>query len=259
MRFFEDFKKYLGYTRFAAKSELNAEVAGSYLNWLWWVFNPLCMMVIYTIIFSTIFDGRMPYAPIYIFIGLTVWDFFNRTVTEGIYIVKKNKSIITKVYMPKFVLIETSMFVNFIKMLIAFAIVVVMLIIMRVPIGINIFWVIPAMLLLFLFTFGISTLCLHFGVFIEDLKNIIKILLRFVFYATGIFYNIEDTIREPFNIILLKYNPMAFIMDMVRKAILFNERPDLKFFLIWVVISLVLCAIGIKTVYKYENSYAKVI
>ncbi len=259
MRFIKDFKKYFGYTKFAAKSELNAEVAGSYLNWLWWVFNPLCMMIIYTIIFDKIFKGGMEYAPVYIFIGLTVWDFFNRTVNDSIRIVKRNKSIVTKVYMPKFVLIETAMLVNFVKMLISLAIVVIMLFVLRVPVGLNFVWVFPALIVLFLFTFGVSSLCLHFGVFVEDLSNIVKILLRFIFYATGIFFNIETRFPEPFNQILVRYNPMACIMTSIRKALIYDTRPDMRFLLLWLVVSIVICMIGIVTIYKYENSYAKVI
>ena len=44
-RFFADFSKYFKYAKYASKSALNAEVAGSYLNWLWWIFNPFCMML----------------------------------------------------------------------------------------------------------------------------------------------------------------------------------------------------------------------
>lgn len=260
MRFFKDLKKYFGYARFAAKSALNAEVAGSYLNWLWWVFNPLCMMIIYTIIFDKIFDGGMEYAPVFIFIGLTVWDFFNRNLNDSIRIVKNNKSTVTKVYLPKFVLIETNMFVNFIKMLISFAIVVIMLIVLQVPTGFNAFWILPSLVVLFLFTFGMGTICMHFGVFVEDLKNIVKILLRFVFYATGIFYSIEDRIGNPvISRLMLKCNPMAFLIDSIRKSLIYNERPDFLLLLVWFVISLVLCVIGIQVVYKYENSYAKII
>lgn len=260
MRFFKDLKKYFGYSKFAAKSALNAEVAGSYLNWLWWVFNPLCMMIIYTIIFDKVFPGGMDYAPVYIFIGLTVWDFFNRTVNESIRIVKNNKATVTKVYLPKFILIETSMFVNFIKMLISFAIVVVMILVLRVPAGINAFWVVPVLLVMFLFTFGVSTICMHFGVFVEDLKNVIKILLRFVFYATGIFYSIEVKIKDPvISTMLLKCNPMAFLMDAVRKTLIYNQRPDMALLGIWFLISVLLCVIGVLIVYKYENSYAKII
>ena len=108
---------------YSARSALKSEVANSYLNWLWWVLDPLCFMLIYTFIFGVVFDGSEPYFPIFIFIGLTMWDFFNRTMTTSIKIVKNNKAIVSKVYLPKFVLIYVKMMVNAFKMLISFAIV----------------------------------------------------------------------------------------------------------------------------------------
>ena len=49
-KFFSDLKKYSAYMRRAAQSELNAEVANSYLNWVWWILEPLCFMGIYAVI-----------------------------------------------------------------------------------------------------------------------------------------------------------------------------------------------------------------
>ena len=36
-KFFRDMKKYRWYLLYAARSELRSEVAGSYLNWIWWI------------------------------------------------------------------------------------------------------------------------------------------------------------------------------------------------------------------------------
>ena len=58
---------------------------------------------------------------------------------------------------------------------------------------------------------------------------------------------------------LLTYaNPAAFIMHSTRNALLYATGINIKVFIMWVVIGLILSAIGIKTIYKYENSYAKV-
>ena len=40
-RFIKDTKKYWKYTIYAAKSQLKTEVANSYLNWIWWILEPL--------------------------------------------------------------------------------------------------------------------------------------------------------------------------------------------------------------------------
>ena len=64
----QDLKKYGKYSIVSAKAQLKAEVASSYLNWLWWILDPICFMLIYTFIFGTVFQASEPYFPIFIFI-----------------------------------------------------------------------------------------------------------------------------------------------------------------------------------------------
>ena len=51
-RFIKDTKKYWKYTIYAAKSQLKTEVANSYLNWIWWILEPFCFMLIYAFVFG---------------------------------------------------------------------------------------------------------------------------------------------------------------------------------------------------------------
>lgn len=258
-RFVNDFKKYYKYALYSAKSELKAEVASSYLNWIWWILEPLCFMLIYAFIFGVVFNATEDNFPIFIFIGIMAWDFFNRNMKHSVKMVKSNKSIVSKVYIPKFVLIFSKMLVNGFKMMICFGIVVFMMVIYKVPITVNVLYIIPIMITLFIVNFGFMTILLHFGVFVEDLANIVNIVLRAVFYMTGIFYSIESRIPQPYSNILLKCNPIAFLLSSIRKCLLYGEGPSLKVLLMWMLIGLFVSILGIKTIYKNENSYVKVI
>ena len=42
---------------YASKSQLRSEVANSYLDWVWWILEPFCNMLVYTIIFGYIFNA----------------------------------------------------------------------------------------------------------------------------------------------------------------------------------------------------------
>ncbi|MEG0181275.1 MAG: ABC transporter permease [Terrisporobacter sp.] len=258
-RFINDVKKYYKYAMYSAKSELKAEVASSYLNWIWWVLEPLCFMLIYTFIFGVVFEASEPNFPIFIFIGILAWDFFNRNMKHSVKMVKQNKAIVSKVYIPKFVLIFSKMFVNAFKMMVCFGIVVVMMLIYRVDINWNILYVIPIMITLLIINFAFMTILLHFGVFVDDLANIVNIILRAVFYMTGIFYSIESRLAAPYSDILLKCNPIAFILSSLRKCLLYGEVPSRKLLLFWSITGLIISIVGIKTIYKNENSYVKVI
>lgn len=263
MLFFKDVKKYKNYIIYATKASLKAEVAGSYLNWLWWIVEPLCFMFIYALIFGVVFGVSEQYFPAFVFIGITMWNFFSNVLTASTKIVKRNKSIISRIYLPKHVLIIVNMCTNAFKMGISFLIVIGMLVFFRITPNVKMLMIFPVLIVMLVFTFGFSLLLMNFGVYVEDLSKVIKIVLRALFYLTGIFYDVEKRIGNAFSKtvaeILTKANPMALSLSSARKCLLYNEMPDVLWLLIWLLIGLLLCALGIHLVYKNENSYVKII
>ena len=89
-KFIFNIKKYFNYAVYSAKAELKSEVADSYLNWLWWIVEPFCFMLIYTFIFGVVFKNNTPYFASFVFIGLTAWDFFNRMINGSVKLIINN-------------------------------------------------------------------------------------------------------------------------------------------------------------------------
>ena len=254
-----EFKKYRKYMIFAAKSQLKSEVANSYLNWLWWIIEPLCMMIIYSVIFGTLFGMSEPYFNVFIFLGLAIWDYFNRCAKSAVKLVKRNKSIVSKVYIPKYILLVSEMMVNMFKMFICLAISFIMILIYKVPLTLNILYAIPILIVSIIFTFGICVFLMHFGVFIEDLANIINIVLKFAFYFTGIFYSIQTRFPSPYKEILLNCYPLATLIEMLRDCTLYGKGINIILLLVLFIVSMAISLLGIKCVKKNENTYVKVI
>lgn len=257
-RFFQDIKKYFRYSIVLAKSQLKAEVADSYLNWVWWILEPFCFMLIYTFIFGYVFNSKEQYFSVYIFIGLSMWTFFNKTVQASVKMIKGNKSIVAKVYFPKYILLLTRIWVNAFKMMVSFGIVAIMMVVYRIPITWNILYAIPVILTLLLFTFGCGCFMMHYGVYVSDLSNITSILLRLLFYITGIFYNIEKRIPV-YGAAFNRYNPVAYLLTSMRQCLIYGQTPGRKLLLLWMAVSMLLVLLGIRKIYKEENSYVKVI
>ncbi|MBO5396441.1 MAG: ABC transporter permease [Clostridia bacterium] len=257
-RAFHDLKKYFRYSVVSAKSKLKAEVANSYLNWLWWILDPLCFMLIYTFIFGFVFDAREQYFPVFIFIGLTMWDFVNKTLLGSVKTIKLNKAIVSRVYFPKFILVLSKIWINGFKMMISFGIVILMMLIFRVQLSWNVLFFVPILLILVLFTFGCACFVMHYGVYVEDLSNVLNVALRFIFYATGIFYNIETRIPQVGGL-LNKVNPVAFLITSMRQSLIYGTAPDWKLLLLWFSVSVILVLLGLRKIYKEENSYVKAI
>ena len=83
-RFWRDLTSHYRYAIYSAKSELKSEVANSNLNWIWWVLEPFCFMLIYAVIFGVVFEAREQYFPAFIFIGITYYFEFEMTLLQSI-------------------------------------------------------------------------------------------------------------------------------------------------------------------------------
>lgn len=258
-RFVMDVRKYWAYAIRSAKSDLRSEVANSYLDWLWWLIEPVCMMLIYTVIFGVVFKAAEQYFPVFIFIGITMWGFFSRSISGSVNVVRSNKGIITKIYMPKYILLLSKMFVNAFKMMVSFAIVLLMMLVFRVPLSLKILYVIPILVVLFLITFGLGTIMMHYGVYVSDLSYITGIVLSMLMYFTGTFYSVGKRVPEPFGTLLEKCNPVAFLISSMRNALLYDIAPSWQLLGFWGGVAVILMALGIFTIYSNENAYVKVI
>ena len=258
-KFFENIRKYYKYAIRSAKAELKSEVADSYLNWLWWIIDPLCFMLIYVFVFGVVFKNNTPYFASFVFIGLTAWDFFNRMITGSVKLITNNRDLVTKVYIPKYILLLAKSFTYLFKMGISLIITFGLMIFQGVPLTWHILWLIPILIVLYIFSFGAGMILMHFGVTLSDLSNLTNIGLKMVFYLSGIFYNIKERLKGTLGFVLLRANPIAFCMNQLRETMLYGKMISIEGMLFWLVIGVALCAIGAHVIHKNENSYAKVI
>ena len=258
-KFFSHLKKYKNYMDFSARADLNAEVANSYLNRLWWILEPMFTMLVYVIVFGRVMGNSVQNYATFVFSALLMWSYFNKIINYSVKLVRNNRDIVTKVYVPKFVLLFSNMILNFYKLLFSLIVLVIMLFVFKVHIGLCILGVIPAFILMILLSFGIGMILLHFGVYIDDLSYAVGILLTMLMFLSGVFYNVFTTLRYPLNVLMICLNPVSLFIDVMRNALLYNTIVHVPLVCLWLIISIILCYIGVHVVYKNENSYVKIV
>ena len=171
IKFFENVKKYNKYAIRSAKSELKSEVSDSYLNWLWWIIEPFCFMLIYVFVFGYVFHNKQPNFASFVFIGLTAWQFFNRMVAGSVQLITKNRDLVTKVYIPKYILLISKSYTYLFKLGISLLIIFGLMLFQGVNLSWHIILIIPIIIVLYVLSFGIGLILMHFGVFLNDLSN----------------------------------------------------------------------------------------
>lgn len=258
MKAIQDFKRYFRYSVYSAVSELKTQVADSYLGWLWWLLDPLLFMLVYAFMTVVIFKSQIEHVWLFIFAGLTIWNFFSSTVASSVGVIRSYSAVIIKTYIPKTMLVFMLEMVNFVKMLISLAICLVSALILRLDIWPYVLNIIPVLITLIIFTYGVSLVSAFIGVYIADFSNVMSVLLRFLFYLSGIFYSL-DVFSEQ---ILSFYNmvcPTGFLINQFRNALMLSLNADYLRMLYWAVIGIAFIVVGAHLLYKKENEYMKVI
>lgn len=258
-KFLFNMKKYQKYAIRSAKAELKSEVADSRLNWLWWIIEPLCFMLIYTLIFGYVFKSNEKNFSVFVMFGLTLWDFFSRMVNGSVKLIINNRDLVTKVYLPKYILLYSKSLTYLFKMAISFGLTFGLMFVVGAPVTWHIIFLIPVLIVTYIVSFGIGLVLMHYGVTFDDLANLTNIGLRMLFYTTGVFFNIKKRVHGVTGFIMLKVSPIACLINEARKVGFYNTMPSFKLLGAWFILGLILCALGIHLIHKYENSYAKVI
>ncbi len=238
---------------------MKAEVANSYLNRLWWILEPFFNMLVYVIVFGQVMGNNIQNYATFTFSALLMWNFFNHIMNYSVKCVRNNRDIVTKIYVPKYVLLLTNMVLNFIKLGFSVLVLAVMLCIFKVSIGVQILYIIPAYGLMMIFAFGAGMILLHFGVFIDDLSYAVGILLQMLMFLTGIFFDVVTALPSPLNSVMLCLNPCTVFIDSMRNALLYKTIANVPILCVWIVLSVLISYIGIHIVFKNENGYVKVI
>lgn len=258
MKAIREFKQYFNYAIYAAFSELKTQVAESYLGWVWWILDPLLFMLVYSFMTVYIFKNNIENIWLFVFIGITVWNFFSTTISSSIGCIRSYSSVIIKAYIPKTILVFMISIVNFIKMMISLAICIICSFLVGMDQPVYMLNLIPLLITLCILTFGVSLICAFVGVYITDFNNVMNVVLRFLFYFSGVFYRTNIFPEK----ILKIYNlacPSGFIISEFRNALTLCQPINYPILLYWTVVGIVLTVLGTYLLYKKENEYMKVI
>lgn len=196
----------------------------SVLGVLWSFLNPLLTMLVQYIVFSTIFKTDIPNFPVYLLSGIVIFNFFTEACGMGLMSIVGNASLITKVYMPKYIYPVSKVFSSVINLLLSLIPLVIVMILTKVKIGGSILLILFGLICTIVFCIGISFILSSAMVFFRDTQFLWNVLSLLWMYATPIFYP-ESIIPDKFSFIL-KLNPLYHFIRFIRTCILNGVSPE---------------------------------
>ncbi len=200
--------------------EFNIRYRQSALGVLWAAIQPLSMMLLFSFIFTKIMPVRVseyPF-PIFFYTALLPWTFFAASVNYAVPSLVKHYQLITKIYFPREILPFSGIAIALIDFCIAFVFFIFLMLFYSISPTINILWILPLFILLFLFTMSICLVLSALNVYYRDVSLAIGFLIQLWFFATPIFYSIDKV--SPGLKIVLFLNPMTFIVENMRRCLM---------------------------------------
>ena len=183
-------------------------------------------MTVFYVVFAVVLERGTEDYPIFLFIGLVVWQWFGNTVASAMPSVHQAASLINQVRFPKVILPLTVVLTNTYKFLFVMSILTVLLWVSGFPPA-SAYVALPLLMLLqLLLVYGASTLVASLTPLLPDLQYIIGNLLRAMMFMSGIFYPIA-AIPEKYQM-LFYLNPMVAIIDAYRQVLMHGQWPSLQ-------------------------------
>lgn len=239
----------------------------SVLGIFWSFLNPLLMMIVQFVVFSTFFGrgaGQEHYA-IYLLCGIVCFNGFNDCTTQAMTSITSNASLITKVYVPKYIYPMSKVFSASINLILS----MVPLLVVTVIYGFfGHLYLKPAILLLplalailILFILGVSFILSSLMVFFHDIAFLWGVLTTMWMYATPIIYplsmleSMEDSTMKSIALFVIKVNPLTHYVDVMRSLVISGCSPSMKEWGICLLWAIIMMIIGLIVFHKTEDKF----
>ncbi len=224
---FEDIKDIIRYRELLRNlviKDIKVRYKRSVLGFLWVMLNPLLMMLVLNIVFSELFRVATRNYTAYLISGIILWGFFSQSTSTSLVSFMGNSNLIKKIYLPKVIFplsIVLSALIHF-----SFSLIPLFIILFITGTQLSpLLYLLPIILVLvFVFSFGISLILSTLTVFFHDTRYIYDVLLMAWMYMTPVFYP-ESIIPENFRF-MLKMNPLYHYLTLFRSSLYADTQFD---------------------------------
>jgi lipopolysaccharide transport system permease protein len=212
--------------------ELKVRYKRSFFGLLWTMLNPLLLMVVYTIVFTTILPASLPNFSVFLLSALLPWLYFSTALMQGLNSVLANQELIRKVRLPQAVFPLSVVGSNLVNFALSLLPLFLVMLAVHQPFTRALLFLPVAVALLTFFISGATLLFATATVFFRDVKHLTEVLLQMLMYLSPVLYDlgqlgVHRTWWYGLFRAFLAVNPMTYLLPLVRDPVYFGRLPSL--------------------------------
>lgn len=205
-------------------NDVKIRYRNSVLGFFWTFLEPLLMLAVLYVVFTTIMKSGIPNYTVYLFLGLIIWYMFSRATSMGLSSLTDKANIIQKIYFRREIIVISSSLTSAIMMVFEFGAFIFYAIILQFKPPLTAL-LLPLILLdLLVLSIGISFILSVLNVYFRDIRFIWQVVLQAGFFLSPVIYAINTFPENMRNI--LQLNPLVPILDSAHALVLNNQLPS---------------------------------
>ena len=203
---------------------LRSEASRTYLSYSWWLLEPLLLMGIYFIVFEKILNSGGDNFIAFLLIGIIHWLWFSKTISNAAMSIVQGRGLIAQIDIPKIFFPLVIVVQDFLKLIIALVLLVVLLLLNGIYPSIT--WVawIPVLLCQLLLVSSLAIMASIIVPFVPDLRILITTGLQMLMFISGVFYS-HEVIPIKFQELFF-LNPVAKLLYFYREILMYQHWPN---------------------------------
>ncbi len=222
--------------------ELRVRYRRSLIGFAWTMLQPMLMMGVLHIAFSTIFRFNVDNYPVYVLAGLLFWNFFSQSIVTSMNSLRANGGLIQKLPVPKSVFPLAVVISGVINLLLALLPLLGLLVVTGHPLRLSMLFLPVSIAIAALFTLGAGLLLAPLAVFFHDIVELIGVILQIVLFLTPIMYPMA-IVPERWHWII-RFNPVRSILEVFRDPIYYGKIPPASHLTVAALLAVALFALG---------------
>jgi len=203
--------------------DLTVRYKRSVLGFLWTMLNPLLLMIILSVVFSSIFRFAIAHYQVYFLAAYLPWTFFAQTTTGAMSSLAWNGSLMKRVRVPKPIFAISTVVSGLANLGLSCLPLLVIMLAVGAPLRPALLFLPVGFGILALFVLGTSLALSAVAVYFDDVAQMYQVALLGLMYLTPIFYPIS-IVPESYRW-LIRLNPLVYFLELARAPIYDGRLP----------------------------------
>lgn len=207
---------------------LKADASKLKLGYLWWFLEPLIWVGVFYVVFNVILDSGKRSGDFIIFLacGKMAFLWFSKTVIQASGSIVASAGLVGKIDVAKSLFPMAAVQESLYRQSAVYLLLFLILVSGGILPSLSWVWLLPVALVMYLIIVAAGLIGAILVCWIRDFQKLIPLAMTFLLFTSGVFWDVRELESQEKIDLILTVNPLAFMLDAHRQALMNHSSPD---------------------------------